>query len=207
MTTAATGRRTRGGRWRLAWSVLIAVALAATGLTQTPAAIAAGGPPAVSVKFGKSLATVSWGAVSGANKYTVVVSRNGYSGPFRGYTTSGTSINIAYSGFPYATAKSGKAFKFSVTANGKNWSSATGVVKVSLTGTKVSTSNKTAAANKVLACISSGSAAALVAGTATGVVAVATVWIPGANAVSASTFLTTMGVGFATGYITCLTRS
>lgn len=123
-------------------SALVLAAGLAVGVGAAPAgaapADAAGGPPAVTVKFNVKTATVSWGAVGGGvQKYTVIVSRDGFSGPFRGYTTTDTSINIAYSSFPYASTKSSKPFRFSVTATGKGWSSVSGKVKVSTSGSRV----------------------------------------------------------------------
>ncbi|MDN4615930.1 hypothetical protein P5G50_15875 [Leifsonia sp. F6_8S_P_1B] len=169
------------------------------------AANAAGAAPSnVHVSLYNKSETVGWSAVPGATSYTVIVSRDGYAGPYAGFTTTSTSINISYANFPYRSATGGKAYRFSVGAKGAGWSSTTKSVKVMANGTLVSTSNTNVALKKIADCNHQGSAAALVVGGAGGVAALVTIWIPGVDVVTAGGLATAMAATYVATSVVCV---
>ncbi|MGO4592254.1 hypothetical protein AB4Z18_00395 [Leifsonia sp. 2TAF2] len=171
-----------------------------------PANAAGAAPSNAHVSLYKSYAVVGWSAAPGATSYKVIVSKDGYSGPYQGYTTTSTSIQLSYANFPYRDG-SGKAYRFSIQAIGGGWTStATTDLKVFYDGTRgaVSTSNKNAAGQKVADCIHQGSAAGLITGAGAGAVALATVWIPGVDAVTAGGAAIAIAGAAAGTFIVCI---
>jgi hypothetical protein len=160
----------------------------------------------VKVTFKKGYAQVTWNKVKGAKSYVVIVSKDGYEGPWAGYYPKGTSQNINYGKFPYR-AQPG-AYRISVrAANGGSGSSVVTKQQVRVVGDAVSIKNKAKARSKTEDCLNAGLAAATttLAGAVT-VTAVSYV-IPGVNAVTFSGSLIASGSAGAGTYIVCVAVS
>lgn len=115
---------------RLLAEVVAAVALVVVSLLVAVAPATAArvtAPHGVQVHFQKKLAHVDWSSVPGAVKYYVVVDKVGYDCPCVGYFTQSTSINIAYSSFPYKEQPG--AYRVRVTAYGAKGHTATSAAK------------------------------------------------------------------------------
>ncbi|WP_157498461.1 hypothetical protein [Leifsonia sp. Leaf336] len=166
-----------------------------------PANAAVGTPTDAHVSFTQTYATVGWSAATGASSYTVIVSKDGYSGPFRGYTTTATSIQISFKDFPYQDGSS-RPYRFTIQAAGGGSTSA--IKAFSPSGGGVSTSNQSAAGQKVADCIHQGSAAGLVTAGGAGLVTLAAVWIPGVDAVTAGGAALAIAGSAAGTYIVCI---
>jgi hypothetical protein len=160
------------------------------------------------VSFHKKYATFSWDAASGATRYVVVVEPRGVIGPFPATaSTTSTSVRISYKHFPrYKTQKKGWEFiveGYNKAGAGKVATSKAGV-KLTVKGTKVKTSSAKAVAKKINSCLKAGETAALGAAAGAGIIALVTIWIPGANAVTAGGVLLAMAAAGGGTAVVCL---
>lgn len=80
----------------------------------------------------------------------MIVSKEGYLGPYAGFTTSATSIQISFANFPYQDATA-SPYRFQIIAAGGGSTST--LQAFNPEGGAVSTSNKNAAGQKVADCI------------------------------------------------------
>lgn len=196
-------------RWRifLVAAVLLAfLAPAAVQVASAPPAAAATkvyAPSGVKVTFHKNYAKVTWNKAKGAKGYVVHVTKDGYYGPFAGYTTTGTSKSISYSKFPYRTSKGA----YRITVRAKNGSASSSVItkqKVRVVGDAVSIKNKTKAKAKTQSCLKAGLAAATTTMAGAVTVTAASYVIPGVNAVTFGGSLIASGSAGAGTYIVCV---
>jgi hypothetical protein len=179
----------------------IALAMAMVLGIGAPANAAVGTPSNAHVSFTKSFATVGWSAAPGATSYTVIVSKEGYLGPYQGFTTSSTSIQISFANFPYKDATA-SPYRFQISATGGGSTST--LQAFNPEGGGVSTSNKNAAGQKVADCLKQGSAAGLVTAGGVGLTALAAIWVPAVGQVSAAGAAVAIAGAAAGTYIICL---
>lgn len=160
-------------------------------------------PPRAEVHYSSSYAELRWSGVADATAYTVEVSKVGYYGPWRRWTTNSatTVLRLPMSTHPYRDQQG--AYRYKVTAQNSAGSASRTVVATRLQGNAVSASDSQKAASKATSCLKQGLTAAAAAGATTGVAAVSSVWIPGVNVVSASSVAAAVGGSAATTYIAC----
>jgi hypothetical protein len=180
----------------------LSLASAVVWLSQPAHAIAA--PQRAEVHNTSSYAEVRWSAVSDATGYAVEVSKDGFSGPWRRWTTSSatTVVTIPFNQHPYQDRQG--SYRYKVIAFNGGGSAYRSVVLSKSQGYGVSTADTQKAASKANSCLSKGLAAGATTAASTGVVTIASAWVPGVNAVTAA------GVGAATAassaatYVVCL---
>jgi hypothetical protein len=182
--------------------VLIAFASSVFFLSQPAHAISA--PQRAEVHYGPSSADVRWSAVSDATSYAVEVSKDGFYGPWRRWATSSavTTLQIPLSAHPYRNQQG--AYRYRVFAINSGGSASRSVVLSKSQGYGVSSGDNTKAATKANSCLKQGLAAGATTAAGSGVYAVAAVWVPGVNAVSAAAVATMTGGSAAGTYVVCL---
>jgi len=160
-------------------------------------------PQRAEVHYTSSYAELRWSTVADATAYTVEVSKVGYSGPWRRWTTSSATsvLRIPLSAHPYRDQQG--SYRYKVTAQNSTSSASRTVVTTRLQGSGVSAGDTQRAANKATSCLKQGLAAAAATGATSGVAAITTAWIPGVNVVSASSVAAAVGGSAASTYIVC----
>ena len=181
--------------------VVSAVAAATVSLAHPARAIAA--PQRAEVHYASTYVDVRWSAVADATSYAVEVSKDGYYGPWRRWSTSSsvTNVRIPLADHPYRDR--GGSYRYKVFALNSDGSAARSVVVTKLQGSAVSVADKEKAAGKANSCLKQGLAAGVAAASTTGVAAIVTAWIPGANLVTAGMVAASTGSASASAYIVC----
>lgn len=163
-------------------------------------------PAGLSVSFSKTLATFRWGAVPGATSYMVSVGKTGYYGPWVPYTTTSTSLNLAFTSFPYR-GQAGTSYSVYVVsvAKGKSTGYSSTRFTVKPSGSSVKASDTSKALAKAKSCLKDGSVAALTtAATGAATLVATTFWIPGVDVVTAGGVALAAGASGAGTYVTCV---
>lgn len=184
--------------------VVFTLALASSVFWLSQPARAISAPQRAEVHNTSTVAEVRWSAVSDAMGYAVEVSKDGFYGPWRRWTTNSatTAVQIPFSAHPYRDRQG--AYRYKVIAMNSSGSASRSVVVSRSQGYGVSTADTQKAATKANSCLQKGLVAGATTAAATGVVTIASAWIPGVNAVTAA------GVGAATAgssaatYVVCL---
>jgi hypothetical protein len=187
---------------RTATAIALSSVVAATVAFAHPArAIAA--PQRAEVHYASTYVDVRWSSVADATSYAVEVAKDGFYGPWRRWSTSSavTNVRIPLSEHPYRDR--GGSYRYKVIALNSGGSAARSVVLTKLQGSAVSVADKEKAAAKANSCLKQGLAAGVAAGATTGVAAIATAWIPGANLVTAGMVAGSSGSAAASAYIVC----
>jgi hypothetical protein len=180
----------------------IAIASSVFWLSQPAHAIAA--PQRAEVHNTSTHAEVRWSAVSDATGYAVEVSKEGSYGPWRRWTTNSatTAVRIPFNQHPYQDRQG--AYRYKVIAMNGGGSASRSVVLSRSEGYGVSTADTQKAATKANSCLHKGLVAGATTAASTGVVTIASAWIPGVNAVTAAGVgAVTAGSSTAT-YVVCL---
>lgn len=184
----------------------VAAVLAVGPLAEDPSAAAGPvtAPQALRVHFQKNLAHVDWGAVAGAVKYYVQIDKIGYDCPCVGYLTKSTSINIAYSSFPYKEQPG--SYRVQVTAYGAKGRTAKSSArfKTKVAGDPVPVSKPKKASSKVNACLREGEAAGLTTAVGGGLLVAVTSWVPGVDAVTAGSVASAAASATAGRFVYCM---
>ena len=182
--------------------VLIAVLSSWVVLSVPARAIAA--PTRVEVHYSGSYAEIRWSAVSDATSYAVVVSKDGFYGPWRQWTTNSatTYVRIPFTAHPYRDSQG--VYRYKVTAMNSDSGATRSVTVNKSQGYGVSTADSQKAASKANSCLKQGLAAGVTTAASTGIYAVSAAWIPGVNAVSAGTAAALTGGSGAATYVVCL---
>jgi hypothetical protein len=181
---------------------LIAFGCSVLFLSQPAHAISA--PQRVEVHYTSSAAEVRWSAVSDATSYTVEVSKDGFYGPWRRWTTNSatTTVRIPLTAHPYRDQQG--AYRYQVWASNTSGGGSRTVVMSKSQGYGVSTGDTQRAATKANSCLKQGLAAGATTAAGSGIYAVAAAWVPGVNAVSAAAVGTMTGGSAAATYVVCL---
>lgn len=184
--------------------VLAAISLASMVLALSHPAHALAAPTRAEVHYTSSYAEVRWSAVADATSYAVEVSKDGYYGPWRRWTTNSahTVVDIPLSAHPYSDQEG--AYRYKVWAINSAGSAARSVVMSKTQGSGVSTADTKKAAAKGNSCLKQGLAAGATTAAGSGVYAVAAAWIPGVNAMTAGAVAATTGGSAAATYVVCL---
>lgn len=184
--------------------VLIAVFSSVVVLSLSEPARAIAAPSRAEVHYASTYAEVRWAAVSDATAYGVEVSKDGYYGPWRRWSTTSatTTVRIPFDAHPYRDQQG--AYRYKVFAINSGGSAARSVVLTKSQGYGVSTADSQRAATKANSCLKQGLAAGVTTAASTGVYAVAAAWVPGVNAVSAGAAATLTGGSAAATYVVCL---
>jgi hypothetical protein len=161
-------------------------------------------PQRAEVHYASSYAELRWSSVSDATGYTVEVSKVGYYGPWRQWSTGSatTVLRIPLSAHPYRDQQG--SYRYKVTAHNSSASASRTVLMTRLQGSGVSAADSQKAANKATSCIKQGLAAAAATGATSGVAAIGTAWVPGVDVVTAGSVAAAVGGSAAGTYIMCV---
>jgi len=181
----------------------MALAIGCTLGAQTEPAHAMSAPQRAEVHYTSSYAELRWSSVADATAYTLEVSKVGYYGPWRRWSTNSatTTLRIPLSAHPYRDQQG--SYRYKVTAQNSSGSASRTVVTTRLQGSGVSTSDSQKAANKATSCLKQGLEAVAATSAASGVWAIGSAWIPGVNVVTASSVAAAVGTSAASSYIVC----
>ncbi|HUR51368.1 MAG TPA: hypothetical protein VMZ11_04515 [Mycobacteriales bacterium] len=161
-------------------------------------------PQRVEVHYTSDTAELRWSSVPDATRYTVEISKVGYAGPWRQWTTNSatTVLRLPVSVHPYRDQQG--SYRYKVIASNSSASGTRSVLTTRLQGGAVSTADAQRAASKATSCLKQGMEAAVAMGATSGVAAVVTAWIPGVNAVSAGSVAAVSGGAGASTYVACV---
>jgi hypothetical protein len=184
--------------------VLALIALASSVFALNTPAHAISAPQRAEVHYTSSYAELRWSQVSDATSYAVEVSKDGYYGPWRRWTTNSatTVLQIPLGAHPYSDQQG--AYRYKVWAINSGGSAARSVVVDRSEGYGVSTADHQKAATKANSCLKRGLKAGATAAAGAGVYAFAASWIPGVNAVTASAVAVTVSSSASSAYVVCL---
>jgi len=184
----------RTGPIQRAVNALVAAALAAAMLSlssPSEASVTSGptkitGPREVDYNSYSKGLILRWTTVSAATSYVVKI-RKQRTGKIASYrlSASHTQFKVLYKRFPQL--RKPYAYNFKVCASSYIYGTAcTSVTKVQRTGSGVSLKHPKKAASKLNGCLRKGLEGVVVTASATGIVTLASVWIPGVDAITAS---------------------
>jgi hypothetical protein len=181
---------------------VIAVASCLFALQRPAHAISA--PTRAEVHNTASYAEVRWSAVPDATSYAVEVSKDGYYGPWRRWTTSSatTAVDIPFTAHPYRDRQG--AYRYKVFAMNSGGSASRSVLLSRSQGYGVSTADAQKAAAKGNSCLKQGLVAGASTAAGSGVYALAAAWVPGVNAISATAVAATAGATGTGTWVVCL---
>lgn len=184
--------------------VLALIALASSVLALSRPAHAIAAPQRAEVHYTSTYAELRWSAVNDATSYAVQVSKDGYYGPWRQWSTNSatTVLRIPLDAHPYRDQQG--AYRYKVWAINSGGSAARSVVLNRSQGYGVSTADAQRAATKANSCLKQGLAAGATTAATSGIYTVAAAWVPGVNAVGAGAMATFTAGSAATTYVVCL---
>jgi hypothetical protein len=179
----------------------IAVSCSVAVLAQPAHAMSA--PQRAEVHYSSSYAELRWSGVADATSYWVEVSKVGYYGPWRRWTTNSatTVLRIPLSAHPYRDQQG--AYRYKVTAANSAGSASRSVVTTRLQGSAVSAQDSHKAADKATSCLKQGMEAVAATSATSGVYAIGSAWIPGVDVVTAGSVAAAVGGAGAGTYIAC----
>jgi hypothetical protein len=191
-------------RRRPSYLVLALIALVSSVVALSRPAHAISAPQRAEVHYTSTYAEVRWSAVSDATSYAVEISKDGYYGPWRWWTTNSatTVLRVPLDGHPYHDQLG--AYRYKVIARNSAGSAARTVSVDRSEGYGVSTADHQKAASKANSCLKRGLKAGATTAAGAGIYAVAASWIPGVNAVTASAVAVTVSGSAGSAYVVCL---